>query len=467
MSAPASSTRQLADFVAGTDYSRLPVAVTETLHGLLIDYFRVASVGRHADWVGKYRAGLAGSMGKPQASLLYSTERADVVRAAGINGVIAGSLEWDDTHVGAMLHPGVVVWPAALAIGQKTGARGTDILAAVAAGYEVIIRIGLSVQPAHFQRGFQSTSTCGVFGAAAAAAKLLGLDETGIRNALGIAASYAGGVTQFFLSGSEVKRIHAGKAAAAGVEAALFAAAGLSGPPDAIEGRQGFANALAGAFDPSVIERRLGDEWHLLRLQMKPHAVSARVLAAAEAAETLARGGTRPDMIASVTIGIPSVIQGRLTNNAPADIQQAQMSSPFAVAMAFAMTPDNGAPLVLGFEDCNRALARADILELSHRISCVIDPEIEALSTTEYVAARVTVRRKDGTQEEAVIPVPLGSPERPMRASDLLARFQSMTAGVIDASALERWVAMAADHDRPGWADAVMSLHAGNAEGRA
>jgi 2-methylcitrate dehydratase PrpD len=458
------ATSELAAFVARTSYDGLPHDVRETLHGLLIDYFRVASVGRHARWADKYRAGLSTTMGKPQASLLYARERADVVRAAGVNGVIAGSLEWDDTHVGAMLHPGVAVWPAALAIGETTGATGAEILAAVAAGYETIIRVGLSVQPAHFQRGFQSTSTCGVFGAAAAAAKLLGLDETGIRNALGIATSYAGGVTQFFLSGSEVKRIHAGKAAAAGVEAALFAAAGLSGPPDAIEGRQGFANALAGAFDASAISYGLGDDWRLLRLQMKPHAVSARVLAAAEAAEILVRQGLRAEDVERAVIGVPSVIVGRLTNNDPRDIQQAQMSSPFAVAMALMCTPSSGEPLVIGFDTCEAALAREDVRALSRKIVCEIDPEIETLSTKEYVAARLRVVTRDGRTHEALVPVPIGSPERPMRADDLLARFKTMSRGVIALAALDNWMSRIGDIAAPGWAGVVMSLQAG--EGR-
>src|SRR5690606_39164031 len=108
----------------------------------------------------------------------------------------------------------------------------------------VAIRIGMSVQPDHSLRGFQGTPTCGVFGAAIAAGRLLGLDADGLQNALGLAASYSSGLSQFFVSGSDVKRLHAGKAAAQGLEAALLAQAGLSGPPDAIEGAQGFGQAV-------------------------------------------------------------------------------------------------------------------------------------------------------------------------------------------------------------------------------
>jgi 2-methylcitrate dehydratase PrpD len=455
-SSPAAQT--LAEFTAGLCFDTLPAPVRGCLQTLLIDYFRVASLGTGTPWLVKLREGLAAITGTGRASMLYSDDRVDAVRAAYLNGVIAGSLEWDDTHVGAMLHPGVTVWPAALAVGQMTGASGTEIIAAVAAGYEVMIRVGLSVQPTHFRRGFQSTATCGVFGAAAAAAKLLGLDATGIRNALGIAGSYAGGVTQFFLSGSEVKRLHAGKASSAGVEAALFAQAGLSGPPDVLEGRQGFAHALADAFDADAISAGLGEEFHILRLQMKAHAVSARVLAAAEAAEMLVGQGVSPDAIARVVIGVPQVIMGRLTNNTPADLQQAQMSSPFAVAMALALTPERPSPLVISVDDCAMALERSDIRDLSRRITCELDPEIEATSTTEFVSARVIVLLHDGTRREQIVLRPLGSPDRPMTIGDLRERFRVVTQGRVAAAELDAWIDTVEHPERNGWCETLMAL---------
>ncbi len=461
MTNPVQATQMVAEFTADLQFEALPEPVRRCLQTLLIDYFRVASLGTGTEWLAKLRAGLADATGPGRASVLYSDDRIDVVRAAYVNGVIAGSLEWDDTHVGAMLHPGVTVWPAALAVAQMTGASGTEIITAVAAGYEVMIRIGLSVQPTHFRRGFQSTATCGVFGAAAAAGRLLGLDATGIRNALGIAGSYAGGVTQFFLSGSEVKRLHAGKASAAGVEAALFAQSGLSGPPDVLEGRQGFAHALADAFDADAMSAGLGRDFHILRLQMKPHAVSARVLAAAEAAELLVSQGVALGDIARVVIGVPKVIMGRLTNNTPADLQQAQMSSPFAVAMALAFTAERPPPLVISVADCDAALARPELRDLASRITCVVDPEIEASSTTESVSARVTLYLHDGTQREQTVPCPLGAPERPMTIGDLRTRFRAVTEGRIQSDRLDAWIDTVEHPHREGWCEAVMALRFG------
>jgi 2-methylcitrate dehydratase PrpD len=459
------ATQHLAEFVAALKYENLPFAVGQRLTALLVDYFRVGSVGTSLSWVAKLREGLSTSFGPPVAAILYGDTRTDPARAAYLNGVIAGSLEWDDTHVGAMLHPGVVVWPAALAIGQMTRASRQEIMTAAAAGYEAMIRIGLAVQPSHFLRGYQSTATCGVFGAAVAAAKLLGLDVTGIRNAIGIAGSYAGGVTQFFLSGSEVKRLHAGKAAAAGVEAALFAQAGLSGPPDIIEGTQGFAAAQANEFDPDQIIQGLGETFHLMRLQLKPHAVSARVLAAIEAAEILAAEGVVAGIIEKVVVGIPKVIMGRLTNCHPQDLQQAQMSVPFAVAMTLSLAQERQGALVISVEDCEAALAQDEIRALAAKVQCEIDPEMERISTTEYVSARVTVHLQGGQIAEKVVPLPLGCPERPMTATDLRDRFQAVAERRISTTALTHWFGIVGNDHIENWAEEVMGLRLTDTEG--
>lgn len=438
------ATQRLAEFAATLRCADLPATVRAQMGVLLIDFFRVAAVGAGTPWVARLRNALAPLGGAPLAGVLYSEARTDPVRAAYLNGVIAGSLDWDDTHVGAMLHPGVVVWPAALAVGEMTRADGQSLTAAAVAGYETMIRVGLSVQPSHFRRGFQSTPTCGVFGAAAAAAKLLGLDAGGTRDALGIAASYAGGTTQFFISGSEVKRLHAGKAAAGGVEAALLARAGLTGPRDALEGEQGFARAFADHFDERAIERGLGREFRIADLTLKPHAGSARLQAAVEAACELARQGVTPTAIKAVEVGIPAVIEGRLTNNDPRELQQAQMSVPFAVAMALILAPEREWPPVLTLEDFEKSLTDARVRELSLRTVCVRDSEIERATTTEYVPARVTLHLADGARREHAVWLPPGSPERPLTVDEVSARFRAVVAPLVaPATDLEAWLARA------------------------
>jgi len=435
--------QRIAEFVHGLHLKQAPLAVRQQVTGTLIDFFRVGIVGARTEWAAKHSQALFELGGAPLCAVLFSDRRTDPVRAAYVNGVIAGSLDWDDTHVGAMLHPGAAVWPATLAVGEMTAASGREIAEAVIAGYETDIALGLSVQPDHFHRGFQATATCGTFGAAAAAAKLFKLDVTGTRNALGIAASYASGVAQFYRSGSDVKRLHAGKAAAAGVEAALLARAGLSGPHDAIEGAQGFSRAFTQTYDPTPITQ-VGTVYRMLELTFKPHAGSARLQAAVEAACELAREGLDIAQISEVEIGIPAVIQGRLTLNEPRSLQEAQVSVPFAAAMALALAPGRRWPPTLTLDDFERSVQDESIRSLARRTGCVVDEEIERATTSEYVPARVTVTLRNGSRLERKVLLPAGSPRRPMPSDEIAMRLRDVAASArIASEAIDAWLSKA------------------------
>src|SRR6266404_3469768 len=231
-------TKALASFAADLDPAALPPEVRQKLGWLLLDYLRVCSIGARlpwSDWARKY----IGLVGKEGAShVLFSASTLNPQHATFMNVTYGSSFDADDTHVGAMLHPGIAVWSAALATAQHTGAKGRQVLAAVVAGYETIIRIGLALQPSHFKRGFQSTGTCDAFGTAAAAGRILfkgaGAEQK-ILEAIGLAGSYPSGVAQFYYSGSSGKRIQAAHAAQCGVAAALLTHSGFSGPVDIIE----------------------------------------------------------------------------------------------------------------------------------------------------------------------------------------------------------------------------------------
>ena len=302
-------TQALAAFAANLDPAALPAEVRQKLGWLLLDYLRVCSVGARLPWSGWAR-GYVGMVGRAGSShVLFSAERLNPQHATFLNVAFGSSFDADDTHVGAMLHPGVAVWSAALAVGEHVGAAGPQVLAAVAVGYETTIRIGLSMQPGHFRRGFQSTGTCDVFGTAAAAGRLLfrGEDtERRIQDAIGLAGSYPSGVAQFYYSGSSGKRIQAAHAAQSGVAATLLTEQGFGGPADIIEGSGGFARAYGDGWEPSIIEHELGKRFHLMDVLVKSHAAAARVAAGIDGMLALRqKHGFTGDDIASLRLGIP------------------------------------------------------------------------------------------------------------------------------------------------------------------
>jgi 2-methylcitrate dehydratase PrpD len=455
------STRALAQFAANLDVVRLPGPVREKLGWLLLDHLRVCSLGARLPW-SQWARDYAAVVARPGVShVLFSPDTLNPQHATFLNVTFGSSFDADDTHVGAMLHPGIAAWSAALATAEHVGASGRDVLAAVVAGYEVTIRVGLSVQPGHFQRGFQSTGTCDVFGTAAAAGRLLfGDAEERILAAIGLAGSYSSGVAQFYYSGASGKRIQAAHAAQSGVAAALLTQAGFAGPVDMIEGSDGFARAYADGFNPSLIEDGLGSTFLLMDVLVKSHAAAARVAAGIDAMLTLReQHGFTGDDIASMELGIPKVIQGRLTNPHPVDLQAAQMCLPFSVALASYFPLTAGRIPTLAVADYEKGLGDRRLFELEERTSIALDDEVEAASNALSTAAKVSVRLRDGRALEQFVRAPKGSAGDPFTAEEHEARFvQELSSRVPDKVCTEI-VAMSKDLDRldPRWLGQVLS----------
>jgi 2-methylcitrate dehydratase PrpD len=457
------TTRTLAAFAAELDPRKLPDEVRRKLGWLFLDHLRVCSIGARlpwSDWSRRY-VGLVGRAGN--SHVLFEAETVNPQHATFLNVTFGSSFDGDDTHVGAMLHPGVAAWSAALAVGEHTGASGPEVLAAVVAAYETIIRIGLSVQPGHFKRGFQSTGTCDGFGTATASGRLLfrGKDAVQkIADALGIAGGHAGGLAQFYYSGGSAKRIHAAHAAEGGVAAALLAEQGYSGPNDIIEGQGGFARAYADGFNPALIEDGLGQRFHLMDVLVKSHAAAARVAAGIDAMLTLReQHGFGSGDIAGMALGIPKIIQGRLTNPHPVDLQAAQMCLPFSVALAAKVPLAPGGITTLGVPDFEAGLKDKSLYDIEERTTIALDDEVEAASNELSTAARVSVVLRDGRKISMLVPAPKGSPSQPFTAAEHEARFiEELSPRVGDKTCAEI-VAMSRDLDRldPRWVGQALS----------
>ena len=192
--------------------------------------------------------------------------------AAFLNGALAHSLDFDDTHAAGSLHPGAPVIPAALAAGEMVGASGADVLAGIVAGYEVTCRVALALPAGeHYDRGFHPTATCGAFGAAAAAARVFGLSAEQVEGALGTVLSQCAGSLQFLANGAWTKRFQVGWAACNGLMAATLVREGFKGASEALEGRHGFLHAYAPNPNPARAVQELGTVFELMNTAVKPY----------------------------------------------------------------------------------------------------------------------------------------------------------------------------------------------------
>ena len=462
------ATRRLAQWASQLSYEDLDAGVAGTARTLVLDFMRAAVIGARTPWGAAIRDAARALGGTPTSTVLVFGDRIDAARAAFVNGCFGHAADIDDTHVGSMFHPAAVIMPAAFAVAELTGANGRATLAAIVAGYETAIRISLAVQPSHFKRGFQATGTVGVFGSAVAAAKLLGFDAARIAGTLGTAGSMAGGLAQFYYSGSSVKRIHAGRASEAGVLAALFANAGVEGPSDVLEGQAGFARAYADAFASERLFDGLGERYKLGEITLKPHATSARVQASVEAIFDMVRSAPiDPRDVVAIDAAIPSVIAGRLTQPDPPDCSAAQMSLPFTVALALVLAHERGADLPLSVDDYQARLTDRDVRRISAATDCRIDAGVEAMTTDEVVPARVTVRLRDGSERVASVDRALGAPGRPIDFDEAARLLRAAADGFIEPAALDAVVDAVARLPEDGTAHQIAGSFALGAAGAA
>jgi 2-methylcitrate dehydratase PrpD len=262
-------TRSLARFVAGTQWGDLPANVRNEAKRSLVNYFAVALAGSHDPTLDKAVHVYQRFRADESASIVGRSERTDMLNAAALNAMSANVYDFDDTHIPTIIHPTAPVAAALFALAESRSMSGEALLLAFVLGVEVECRIGNAVSPEHYQRGWHITSTCGVFGAAAAVAKALELDEQHIAWALGNASVQTGGLVETL--GTMSKSISVGNAARNGLLSALLAEDGFSGPDAPLEGERGFLRVAASQPVWSALTQELGHEWELLKNTYKPY----------------------------------------------------------------------------------------------------------------------------------------------------------------------------------------------------
>ena len=421
----AEPTLALARFVAGADPRRLPGPVRHEAKRALVNFLGCAIGASRHDTVSRALAALSPFTGPPQATLLGRSERLDCLHAALLNGMASHTFDFDDTHLKTIIHPSGPVAAALLALAEYLPVSGVTWIHAFALGVEVECRVGSAVYPSHYDIGWHITGTAGVFGAAAAAGRLLGLSEAQLVWALGIAATQASGLREMF--GSMCKPLHPGLAARNGMVAALLARENFTSTTQGIEGRRGFANVLATERDYARISGGLGETWELAANSYKPFACGVVVHPVIDACLQLRREQhLAADAIEAIELTVHPLVLELTGKKTP----RVGLEGKFSVFHSAAVAIIDGAAGEAQYSDAHVADPR--VVALRERVVVVVDP---ALAED---AARVRIRLKDGRVLERFVAHALGSLARPMSDRDLEDKFRALCAPILATEAIER-----------------------------
>lgn len=428
-STEAGATRALADFVHRLTFEDLPAALIEdlSLHALDTAGVCLASTAL------PYAQAVAGLLRKAPQGIATAFARPGgyPARWAGFyNACLGHGTDFDDSHLEAISHPSATIFPPLLALAQEQGRDGRSLLTALAAGIEVMCRIGVVAGAALLRRGVHPTSGCGAFGAAAAIAKLEGLSVDQIVSALGFAGGMSGGLHQSTIDGSWNKCIHSGLAAQAGFAAAAYVQSGLEGPQDILERKGGFLDAFAGV-PPSAqgaLDDALGQRWEAARLAYKVYPCCQGVHPYADCALDL-RSEVEGilDLIDRIDVRIGSLVGLRLCEPAalkanPPTPYAAKFSIPYAVSAALvrgALGPDSFTP---------EALAEPAVIGLARRVAYVVD---EVYDEGMALRGRVEIVLADGRRFARETAASRGTPQNPWPAAEVLSKFHRNAEPVI------------------------------------
>jgi 2-methylcitrate dehydratase PrpD len=425
-------TRTLIHFCHELNAKDLDNQVVERTKYMLLDYLGVAIAGSLSESSRPIQKMILRAAPHGSCTVIGTATQTCPEYAALANGAAAHSVELDDTHQAGSIHPGVVIFSAAVALSEiHPEIDFAQFVAAVVAGYEVATRLGIAVQPKfHYELGFHPTSTCGVFGATVTAAKLLHLSEEQMLSAVGIAGSMAAGSLEFLADGTWTKRLHPGLAAQNGILAANLAADGFRGPATILEGRDGFLAGYSRQPKPESVLEYLGKTFEIMRTSIKPHACCRYIQAPIDGLIELAiANDIQPDQVEKVEVAVLEagwslVCEPQKRKYEPANAVDAQFSVPFGAAMAL-MHRKAGLD---EFSDEN--IKSPQIKILMDKVVLLKDARIEKNFPVEW-PSYVKVYLKNGQTFDKYVQFPKGDPENPLTWEELSAKFQSLATRVL------------------------------------
>lgn len=404
------------------------------IRNLVLDHLGCCYAGSLLAWGRRLHEWAAPHAGSGNAPLLASQTRLAPVLAAFVNATSAHGLELDDTHDESVSHPGAAVIASSLALASHHGLDGQSLAAAICAGYEAVGRVGAATNAAEtIELGFHPTSLFVGFGAAAATSVLLRLSPKELARAWGLMLSMAGGSMQFSQEpeGTTVKRLHGGYAALHGVMAAEHAALGIAGPEQALEGRYGLIANFGADSDPERLNRPHPDGPEIHRISYKPYPCCRLFHSTLDAlAEVTDDFSLDPAAIDSIVVGGPDIMVTQHMLRRPTSEMAAQYSLPFTLGAALYYGPSSVAGFMGDALNDSRTLAIAD------RVEAVADPDMQAAFPSHF-GSWLELKTRNGRSRRSDVLDSLGTPANPMGREDLIAKFESLTAGENDINAAQ------------------------------
>jgi 2-methylcitrate dehydratase PrpD len=397
-------TPALARFVVDTRWEDIPERARHEAKRALLNFFAVALAGCRTEPVELALKTLAEFSGGKQATVIGRSERIDALSAAFLNGAGANVFDYCDTHLPTVVHPTAPLAPALLALAELRRVSGPELLAAFVLGFEIECRVGLAVSPGHYPRGWHITSTCGVFGSAAGAARLLGLGADRTVWALGSAATQSGGLCECL--GWPAKSVSVGNAARNGLLAALLADKGFSGPAEPIAGAQGFLAAMGEPPVWSALTDGLGKSWEVTENSLKPYPAGFVIHPVLDCALDWRQQNPEAVVERVAVRGNPLLLQ-RTDRPNVATGRESQVSLQHAVAAALVV----GKAGLEQFTDA--CVNHPEIRAMRQRIEVASDP---AIST---IAAEVEFSTADGRKHAVSTKAARGSTANPLKDSDI------------------------------------------------
>ncbi|PDQ22976.1 MmgE/PrpD family protein [Mesorhizobium sanjuanii] len=406
--------RRLAAFVHRSRWEDVPEPVRAHAMRSVFNGFGTALGGSSDQAVLRLTESLAPFSAGETATVIGHAQRRDALTAAFLNAAAINVFDFDDTHAGTIIHPTAPIAPVVLAIAETRPVSGAELLHAFALGVEVACRIGNAVSPSHYDRGWHITSTCGIFGAAVAAAKLLDLGENEILWALGNASAQASGLVETL--GFMAKSTGVGNAARGGLVSALMAQCGVEGPPQPLEGPRGFLKVCSDQPKPELIEGGLGRDWEMLRNMFKPYPCGVVLNPVIDAClSARANPDFSADRIAEVVVRGAPLLKARADRPEVTTGREGQVSAQHAVAVSLL----RGRAGAEEFSDA--AVNDRQVKALRAKVQAV---EIDAGTPVE--AAHVSIRYADGFSVEVTEEVATGSLARPMSDAALREKFAAL-----------------------------------------